>query len=135
MRSIAPDVFEVRADGSCALIGGYCASSGQFHFPLQDCCPYTGAPDVERVELSARGHLWGWTAVTTAPPGYEGAVPYGFGVVELDREQLRVITRLTVADPATLSFGMAVDLVADAVAVDPDGGAVHTWAFAPEGTR
>ena len=23
-----------------------------------------------------------WTAVTTAPPGYEGPVPYGFGVVE-----------------------------------------------------
>ena len=58
-------------------------------------CPYTGAADVEPVEFSHAATLWGWTAVTAPPPGYEGDVPYGFGVVELVHEQLRLITRLT----------------------------------------
>jgi uncharacterized OB-fold protein len=92
---------------------------------LLDTCPYSGATDVERVELSREATLWAWTAVTAAPPGYEGAVPYGFGVVELVREGLRVITRLREADPARLSFGQPMTLVTDEL----PGGKV-TWAFA-----
>jgi uncharacterized OB-fold protein len=127
--SIQPDVFVVRDDGSCALIGGFSPTSGRYHFPLQDCCPYTGAADVERVELSTRGTLWGWTAVTAAPPGYDGRVPYGFGVVELTVERLRVITRLTESDPDALAFGDAMQLVTDVVATDDDGTDVVVWAF------
>jgi uncharacterized OB-fold protein len=131
VESIQPDVFEVRDDGTGVLIGGWCASSRRFHFPLQDCCPYTGALDVERVELSTTGTLWGWTAVTTAPPGYDGPVPYGFGVVELTAEQLRIVTRLTEADPSALCFGQAMRLVVD----DVGGGVganVGVWAFTAE---
>jgi hypothetical protein len=63
--------------------------------------------------------------VTAAPPGYAGPVPYGFGVVELVHEQLRVITRLCESDPGRLEFGQPLTLVADEL---PDG--VMTWAFA-----
>ena len=77
-------MFELRDDGTITLIGGYSPTSGQYHFPLLDTCPYSGATDVERVLLSRDATLWAWTAVTAAPPGYEGPVPYGFGVVELD---------------------------------------------------
>ena len=134
-QSIQAEVFEVGADGSGVLIGGFSPTSGQYHFPLQSVCPYTGASDVERVELSTTATLWGWTAVTAAPPGYDGAVPYGFGVVELTKERLRVITRLTESDPGALEFGQPMHLVADAVATDGDGGDVVVWAFAPEGAR
>jgi uncharacterized OB-fold protein len=92
---------------------------------LLDTCPYSGATDVERVVLSGAATLWVWTAVTAAPPGYQGGVPYGFGVVELVQEQLRVITRLRESDPARLEFGQALTLVADEL---PNG--VVTWAFA-----
>ena len=72
-------------DGTITLVGGYSPTSGRYHFPLLDTCPYTGATDVERGRAVARPRtLWAWTAVTAAPPGYEGPVPYGFGVVELD---------------------------------------------------
>ena len=81
--------------------------------------------DIERVLLSRAGTLWAWTAVTAAPPGYEGPVPYGFGVVELTEERLRIITRLRESDPAQLTFGQPMTLVADEL---PDG--VITWAFA-----
>jgi uncharacterized OB-fold protein len=77
--------------------------------------------------------LWGWTAVTASPPGYDGEVPFGFGVVELD-EGPRVITRLTEADPGALTFGQRVHLVTDVVARDDDGNDVITWAFAPDET-
>jgi uncharacterized OB-fold protein len=123
--AIHDGLFEVDDDGAVALIGGYSATSGQFHFPLLDTCPYSGATDVERVLLSRDATLWAWTAVTAAPPGYEGTVPYGFGVVELVRERLRVITRLREADPARLSFGQLMTLVTDDL---PEGKV--TWAFA-----
>lgn len=133
-RSIQPELFEVRADGSCVLVGGYCASSGLHHFPQQDCCPYTGATDIERVELSTSGSLWGWTAVTAAPPGYDGPVPYGFGVVELAEEGLRVITRLSESDPSALAFGEAMTLVAAVVGADDDGDLL-AWSFAKADAR
>jgi uncharacterized OB-fold protein len=123
--AIHDGLFEVDADGALALIGGYSPTSRKYHFPLLDACPYTGATDVERVTLSRQGTLWLWTAVTAAPPGYEGAVPYGFGVVELTAERLRIVTRLTEPDPDRLRFGQSMTLVADELP-----GGVITWAFA-----
>jgi len=112
-------------DGQLVLCGGRSQSSGAYHFPLSEVCPYTGADDVEAVDLPTSGRLWLWTAVTTSPPGYEGPVPYGFGVVELDDVGLRVVGRLTEPDPAQLAAGQRMKLVADEV----EG--VTTWAFSP----
>jgi len=132
-RPVTEGLFATRDDGSIALLGGYSATSGKFHFPRLPACPYTGADDVEAVTLSTAATLWGWTAVTAAPPGYPGEVPYGFGIVELVREQLRVITRLTEADPAKLEFGQPMHLVADVLHTDDEGTEVVTYAFAPVG--
>lgn len=118
-------------DGRPHLVGGYSPSSGRYHFPLLATCPYTGADDVERVELSTTGTLWGWTAVTAPPPGYRGGVPFGFGVVELPAEGLRVVTRLTEADPSALSFGQPVHLELVPLHTDDEGRTVITYAFAP----
>ena len=85
---------------------------GQVCFPRQDICPYCSEEPVDQIELSRRVPLWAWTAVTAPPPGYEGPVPYGFGVVELP-EGVRVITRLTEPDPAKLERGQAMELVLD----------------------
>ena len=127
-RSITDGLFEIAADGTIALIGGYSPSSERFHFPRLATCPYTGADDVETVTLSADATLWAWTAVTAAPRGYLGAVPYGFGVGELTHEKLRVITRLTESDPANLAFGEPMRLVAETLPGE-DGEPVVTWAF------
>ena len=94
-------------DDQLVLRGGRSPSSGLYHFPLSDVCPYTGADDVEPVDLPTSGRLWLWTAVTSSPPGYAGPVPYGF------------------ADPANLEHGRPMRLVVD----EFDG--VTTWAFTP----
>jgi len=127
-RPVAPDLFELADDGGLTLLGGYSPSSRLHHFPRMATCPYTGADDVEPARLPDRGTLWAWTAVTAAPPGYTGPVPFGFGVVELT-DGLRVVTRITEADPAALTFAMPMRLVADVIAVDDDGTEVLAWAF------
>lgn len=119
-------LVEDLGSGAIALVGGYSPSSGKHHFPLGEVCPYTGADDVERVLLPTTGELWLWTAVTAAPPGYEGPVPYGLGIVRVDGLDLVVAGRLTESDPAALREGQPVALVPDA---DVEG----MWAWMPTG--
>ena len=129
-RPLHDGLFREQGDGSIVLIGGYSPSSGRTHFPRLPACPYTGADDVEEVELPTSGTLWGWTGVTARPPGYDGEMPFGFGIVELT-DGLRVITRLTEPDPSALTFRQAMRLVAETLQTDDDGTAVITYAFAP----
>lgn len=129
-RPLTDGLFDERPDGSIVLIGGYSPSSGRTHFPRLPACPYTGADDVDTVELPEHGTLWLWTSVSARPPGYDGALPFGFGVVELI-DGLRVITRLTVTDPHALEFGQPMHLVRDVLQTDDDGTEVITYAFAP----
>ena len=72
------------------LLGSRCTHCGSVLFPRADVCTYCASEDPEQIELSRRGTLWAWTAVTAPPPGYLGSVPYGIGVVELP-EGVRVI--------------------------------------------
>ena len=114
------------------LIGGHCGACSRYHFPAAAICPYCGAGAVEGVALSDTGTLWGWTAVTAPPPGYQGDVPFGFGVVELP-EGIRVITRVEEADPRRLSFGMPVRFATAPLHTDEEGTTVVTYTFVPAG--
>jgi uncharacterized OB-fold protein len=134
MVPVTAGVMELAPDGKATLIGGRCATCGRLQFPVTDCCPYCGRDPIERVALPRQGTLWGWTAVTAAPPGYGGPVPYGVGVVELGGE-VRVVTRITETDPAALSFGQPVELVVDEVGATDEGDRLVTWAFAPAEER
>jgi len=121
-------MFTVDADGSAHLVGGRCTNCGRHQFPRSSVCPYCGGDDVAEALLSQDGTVWAWTAVTAAPPGYRGEVPYGFGVVELP-EGLRVITRLTEPDPSKLRSGQRVRLQTVVLHTDDEGRDVLMWAF------
>jgi uncharacterized OB-fold protein len=110
------------------LLAQRCEQCHRPSFPRAPACPYCGADSVAPIELSGRGVLWAHTAVTAAPPGYEGPVPYGFGVVEL-AEEIRVVTRLSEADPARLEAGQPMELEVVAVGTDPQGQALLTYSF------
>lgn len=112
------------------LVTGRCGHCGQLHFPRQHTCPYCSSEVVDETHLRGRGHLWAHTAVTTAPPGYRGEVPYGFGVVELV-EGLRVVGRLTEADPSALRRGQPMTLVVVPLHGDDEGRTVVSYGFAP----
>ncbi len=113
-----------------ALLGSHCVECGAHHFPRHDTCPYCAADDPDPVELAGEGTLWAWTAVTASPPGYLGETPYGMGVVELP-EGIRVITRLTEANPGALAAGQPMELRIVPLHVDGDGNDVVTFAFSP----
>jgi uncharacterized protein len=116
-----------------ALLGSRCSACGAHHFPRHDTCPYCSVEDPVAVDLSPLGTLWSWTAVTSGPPGYQGEIPYGVGVVELP-EGIRVIARLTEADPGSLELGRPMELKVVPLHVDGEGNEVVTFAFAPRET-
>lgn len=123
--AIEPSVIRLDDDG-VTLLGGWSPSSGLRHFPRAPVCPFTGADDVEALDLPRTGTVWLNTTVTVAPPGYRGPVPYGFGVVELDGDPLlRVLSRLAGAGVAP---GARVRLGAEELP-GPDGEPCLTWAF------
>ena len=107
-------------------IGGYSPTSGRYHFPLLDTCPYSGATDVERVVLSRDGDVVG--AGPRSPrrrPATRARCRTASASSSSSHEQLRIITRLRESDPARLTFGQPMTLVADELP-----GGVVTWAFA-----
>jgi uncharacterized OB-fold protein len=108
------------------LVGGECPACGRRHFPLGRSCPWCGDEGPGEVRLSRDGRLWSWTGVLARPPGYEGPVPFGFGVVELPADGLRVVSLLTEPDSAALQLGQPVRF-----AIVPLTETTTTWAFAP----
>jgi len=89
-------------------------------------CPFTGADDVEALDLPPTGAVWLHTTVNVAPPGYTGPVPYGFGIVELDgTPMLRIVTRLA---GERIEPGRRVHLDGEQVP-GPEGEPVLTWVF------
>jgi uncharacterized OB-fold protein len=122
---IDPSVLRIDDEG-ITLLGGWSPTSGQRHFPRSPVCPYTGADDVEPIDLPRAGTVWLHTSVNLPPPGYGGPVPYQFGVVELDGEPfLRIISRLA---GESLVPGARVELTGEELP-GPDGEPVLTWSF------
>jgi uncharacterized OB-fold protein len=111
-----------------ALLASRCGNCGSVLFPRVDACTYCATEDPEPVELAGPGVLWAWTAVTASPPGYEGDIPFGMGVVELP-EGIRVITRLTESDPSALAEGQPMELRVVPLHRNEDGDDVITYAF------
>ena len=108
------------------LLAGRCSACGQFNFPAQALCPYCSHDGCKTVPLSPRGVIEVCTTVINRPPGYEGAVPFGFGVVELP-ERIRIISRIT--DPDRSPPGTQVQLVIESLCTDAEGREVVTYAF------
>ena len=127
---VHPGLFEADGGGTVALLGSRCRACARASFPRAEVCPYCGSPDLEPVRLSPTGTLWGWTTVRAAPPGYEGPVPFGFGVVELD-DGLRVVTRLEIVDRPEVAFGMAMRAGLALLSENEDGDTVVTYTFEP----
>lgn len=114
------------------LIAGACAECGERHFPAAELCPYCGAADIAPEPVGATGTIYLHTVVNTAPPGYRGPVPYGFGLVDLP-EGLRVVSRLVAPDLAALRTGLPVDLIVEPLFRNDDGDEVLSWAYAWRG--
>ncbi|MBG01478.1 MAG: DNA-binding protein [Acidimicrobiaceae bacterium] len=118
------------------LVGSECQDCGAIVFPAQSGCPRCTSDNTETKELGTRGKLWTWTIQGFPPksPPYQGDVdafePFGVGYVEIHNE-VKVETRLTVADKEVLEIGMEMELTFIPLFTDDEGNEVITFAFAP----
>ena len=127
-RPIAPGLFVVD-DAEPRLLVGRCESCGDLHFPAVETCPYCGRYAIPTA-IGPCGTLRLFTVIQTAPPGYRGPVPYGFGVVEIDTTGLCVLSRLDESSLAGLRPGLPLRLRIAPLFTDPDGCDVLSWSFA-----
>ena len=118
--------------GQTVLLGGFSEQSQRSHFPRGSVCPYTAAEDVVDHELPQTGVLWACTVINSAPPGYFGKVPFGFGVVQLD-DGLRIVTRIAADLPGELQIGQPMQLVVEdlPLGTSEEDGTMQIWAFTP----
>jgi uncharacterized protein len=112
------------------LLASRCARCERLHFPATGDCPYCSSPDCEPTPVGPHATVDVATIVERSPPGYRGAVPYGFGVVALP-EGLLIVTRLPAA-AGELTSGRAVRLVLEDLYVNEAGATVVGFVFAPE---
>ena len=129
IRAIRDGLFTMPDDpGAARLLGGYCGACTRVTFPVQALCPYCGADACEPRTLGAEGVVEVCTTVTNRPPGYEGPLPFGFGVVELP-DGIRIVARLR--EPDRVHPGMPVRFTLDHLGRDSDGNDLVTYAFEP----
>ena len=120
------------------LIGSKCTSCGNVMFPTQASCPKCSGVTTEETHLGRTGTLWTWTVQGYPPksPPYAGDAspktfePFGVGYVELPGE-VKVETRLTIADPEELQIGMEMEMTLIPLFTNDDGQEVMTFAFSP----
>jgi len=101
--------------GEHKLMGVRCSTCGKLYTPPRAICPACHGGAMEWVELSGRGRVAAFTAISIAPTmmieeGYGRDNPYCTGVVELE-EGAKVSARLLGFDarnPALAIIGMPV---------------------------
>jgi uncharacterized OB-fold protein len=121
---VTAGLFELDPDGGGRLLVGACGACDRLHFPATRDCPYCSAEGCTSRALSGQGTLCLFTIVINRPPGYSGEVPFGFGVVELPDDGLRVVSRLVESDPSVLTRGTPMRF-----RVVPLTETTVTWAF------
>ena len=138
MNVVSVNDFVLKFDGDTPILkGGRCKDCGNYTFPFLSGCAKCAGTNIESVTLGKKGTLWGWTVQGFPPksPPYMGDSdpdtfqPFGVGYIELP--ELIIEARLTESEPAKLSEGMAMHLVAEPLFKDDEGNTVMTYAFAP----
>ena len=100
------------------LLLQHCLACGHVQIYQQGLCRSCGSERLEHRAASGRGHVYSYSVVHRAPgPAFRGDTPYAVLLVELE-EGPRMISSLIGADPATVTFDLAVELVCEAVSAD-----------------
>lgn len=110
------------------LTGSACRSCGEVSFPPRSRCRRCSSVDLEKVPLSRRGRLYGFTTVSIKLPDARVQFPALVGIVELPEGE-RMRTLLTECDPRSLEIGDEMELVIDGVYEDESGNKVVGWKF------
>lgn len=120
------------------LLGSRCTTCSTPYFPASGICHNPGCSDsqVQDASFGPSGIVWSSSIQNYPPPPParydEPYVPYALGVVDLD-DGLRVVGRMAVDDPSSVSVGDRVELVIEALCHQDDGSEPVSWMFRPVG--
>jgi uncharacterized OB-fold protein len=93
------------------LVASRCKACGEMSFPPRADCGACRSPEWEFTEISGRGTVNSFTRIDAAPAGFEDAVPYTIGVVDLE-ETGRLLAWFGETIPEEeIEIGMAVQVV------------------------
>ncbi len=93
------------------LTGTKCLRCGRINYPPSKVCRYCGSRELEEVDLLGPAKLLSWSIVYSAPEGFEEYRPLIIAMVELKETGVRLLTRITDADPEELKPGMILEPV------------------------
>jgi len=95
------------------LLLQHCQACGHVQYYQQAICRACGSEHLEHRAASGRGKVHSFSVVHRAPgPAFKQDTPYAVILVELE-EGPRMISSFVGADPAVVSFDMAVELVCE----------------------
>ncbi len=118
-----------------SLIGSKCKSCEEYFFPKVNLCqnPDCTKKDVGDVLLSRRGTLWSYTIQHyRPPPPYKGPVPLTIGLMELPKENLKIMGQLVEGvKEEDIKIGIDLELAVEKLFDDESGNEVVTWKFKP----
>lgn len=132
-RPVVEGLFTESEEGA-RLLGSRCNTCGAPYFPRSAVChnPACSASRIEDAAFGPRGKLWSLAIQDYPPPPPakydEPYQPYAVGIVDLN-DGLRVMGRLSVADPRQVEPGAEVELVLEPLYREKDGTDVITWKF------
>ena len=87
-----------------------CEACGKHTLAPKPVCPHCWSERMTWKDLGARGTLYSWTRIHSAPKVFVEEAPYAVCVVDLDMG-LRIATRLVEREGKEFRCGMPVELV------------------------
>lgn len=121
-------LFELFGSDRLRLRAARCVRCERLSFPPGGLCLYCGASEIESTLLDEEAEVVWSTVVSKAPPGFEGSVPYGLGVVQF-AGGLALVAPLVIRQ--ALPRGARVRSVPWEVGQDEGGHTLVTFAFRP----
>ncbi len=112
------------------LLGSFCTSCGEKHFPQKSICPHCSSQELEQFFLSDQGAIETYTVVRQTPPNWQGSVPYIIVAVRLD-DGVGVTSHLVECDPQEVKIGARVKVVAAKLRDGEDGSEIMVHMFKP----
>ncbi|ARJ37916.1 MULTISPECIES: Zn-ribbon domain-containing OB-fold protein [Sporosarcina] len=105
-------LWQLETDGKPHLLGSRCEACGEVFFPRKtlNFCMNCHKESLEEITFSGKGRVLMLTKVERQPAGgfYKGAVPYTYGIVQLD-EGVNIFSQLI--DEPALSNDERVEMV------------------------
>jgi uncharacterized protein len=97
------------------IFGRKCGKCGKVYIPPRPVCGPCFAPTTEWVEVGPQGTLQCFTVVKFSfldpMTGKKRPIPYGYGLIQLDRADSRMQHFLSVSDTSILNVGMRMEAV------------------------